>query len=304
MKKFMSALLMVLVVVCLWASALAATVTTTGNVWLRSGPGKGYRKITSMKSGRKLEYLGKTSTDSRGVKWYYVKFKGNKGWVSSRYSKLSGSSSSSSSSKSSSSSSSSSNSTPKPTATPVPEVAETPTAPPVIDDDELILSGSEAVDSEDAEDTATSGADQAAQAVELSTWYLANLEEAATALRLGLYQHDESGDFVNTYSNEVLLIGGDTTVEHFHILGEGYSVYGASVGMDMDAAIQTLTDAGLARTDNILGASFQHYAEANAPVNINGFDSFINLIADASGKVSEISWSVYTGDWTNTEAQQ
>ncbi|MBR1561383.1 MAG: SH3 domain-containing protein, partial [Clostridia bacterium] len=100
MKKFMSALLTLLVVASLMATALAATVRTTGNVWLRKGPGLSYSKITSVGSGTKLEYQGKTSTDDRGVKWYYVKYKGKKCWVSSRYSKLSGSSSSSSSSSS------------------------------------------------------------------------------------------------------------------------------------------------------------------------------------------------------------
>ena len=305
MKKLSRALLLVLVAAILWATALAATVKTTGNVWLRKGPGLGYSKITSVQSGTKLEYMGKTSTDDRGVKWYYVKYKGRKCWVSSRYSKLSG--------KSSSSSSDSSSATRKPSATNTPapeELPETETIPNL--DVNFINSENGAVeatpipmDGTEATPTPEVPSFEAQPApIELSPWYLMNLEETATALKLGKFQQDDTSDFKNTYSNEVLLIGGDTKTEHFHIVGEGYSVYGASVGMSMEDAVTALTAAGLARTDNILGASFQHYAEANAPVNVNGFDSFINLIADASGKVTEISWSIYTGDWTTAGSEQ
>ena len=85
MKKFSRALLLVLVAAILWATALAATVKTTGNVWLRKGPGLGYSKITSVQSGTKLEYMGKTSTDDRGVVWYKIRWNGRDAWVSSRY---------------------------------------------------------------------------------------------------------------------------------------------------------------------------------------------------------------------------
>ena len=135
--------------------------------------------------------------------------------------------------------------------------------------------------------------------MELSDWYLKGLADTASALSLGNHRLEENNDFPETYSNEALLIGGDTITKHFRITGEGYAVYGVSIGMDMESAIAALTDAGLARKDNILGASFQHYADVDAPVNVNGFDSFINIIADASSKVSEISWSVYSGEWAS-----
>ncbi|MBR1558930.1 MAG: hypothetical protein IJ646_01680, partial [Clostridia bacterium] len=186
-------------------------------------------------------------------------------------------------SSSSSSSSSKSSATKAPSATPTPEPTEAPTEAPMIDFGPT----------EDL--TPPTFGDP--EPVELSPWYLADLEQAASTLGLTQFQHDVTGEWPNAWFNEVLLISGDATTQYFHITGEGYAVYGVSVGDDMDTAVETLTAAGLSKADSLIGASFQHYAGTDAPVNVKGFDSFINLIADASGKVSEISWSVYTGDW-------
>ena len=65
-----------------------AYVLTTASVNLRKGPGLGYGKITALKKGTKLDYDGKTGTDSRGVKWYRVVYKGGEAWISDKYSDL------------------------------------------------------------------------------------------------------------------------------------------------------------------------------------------------------------------------
>ena len=73
-------------------AALAASdysVRTTASVNLRKGPGLGYGKITSLKSGRTLTYAGVSQFDSRGVRWYNVTYNGQSVWISSRYAKLS-----------------------------------------------------------------------------------------------------------------------------------------------------------------------------------------------------------------------
>ena len=75
-------------------------VKTTGDVNYRSGPGLKYAIKGYFVKGLKVEYAGKTSKDSRGVKWYKIKVDGSTAWVSSKYSKLLGKSSSSSSSSS------------------------------------------------------------------------------------------------------------------------------------------------------------------------------------------------------------
>ena len=38
--------------------------------------------------GNTATFLGKSSTDARGVKWYKIKYDGVTGWISSRYSKI------------------------------------------------------------------------------------------------------------------------------------------------------------------------------------------------------------------------
>lgn len=63
-------------------------VTTTASVNLRKGPGLGYGVIVALSKGRRLEYMGQSSTDSRGVVWYKVSYNGSEAWISSRYSKL------------------------------------------------------------------------------------------------------------------------------------------------------------------------------------------------------------------------
>lgn len=84
-KKILAALL----AAALFAgAALAATVVTTGNVNLRSGPGKEYDIVTDIGVGRELEFLGDVSTDWRGVDWYHVGINGKTGWVSSKYADL------------------------------------------------------------------------------------------------------------------------------------------------------------------------------------------------------------------------
>lgn len=286
MKKHISAILAMLMLfsICMTALAASGTVRTTGNVWLRQGPGLGYDKITAMSEGTKLSYLGKTSTDDRGVKWYYVKYDGRKGWVSSRYSKLSGAKSQSSDDEPEPTRTPKPADTPEPTSTPepilLPEITATPATPTFVEGPTALPTAMPAQAIPDA--------------VELSPWYLKNLEEAATALALGNYQEDEASETPIMYSNELLLISGDKVVEHFRVTGEGYAIFGVSVGMDMDSAAAAMTAAGLARADNILGASFRHYAGPDAPANVMGFDSFINIVADAEGKVAELSWSVYT----------
>ena len=65
-----------------------AEVRTTGDVWLRTGPGLDHDSIAILKMGRSYEYLGESSVDERGVVWYKVKYNGKTGWVSSKYTSL------------------------------------------------------------------------------------------------------------------------------------------------------------------------------------------------------------------------
>lgn len=69
-------------------SSSSGKVKTTGSVYIRSSASRSGKILGSVKAGTKLTYRGKSSKDSRGVRWYAVKFNGQNGWVSSRYSYL------------------------------------------------------------------------------------------------------------------------------------------------------------------------------------------------------------------------
>ena len=61
---------------------------TGGEVHLRRTPSLNGAKLATMKKGDRLTYLNETSTDSRGVVWYYVSANGKTGWISSKYTRL------------------------------------------------------------------------------------------------------------------------------------------------------------------------------------------------------------------------
>ncbi len=64
------------------------SATTIGDVNLRKSPSLDGDVIISIPANTRVEYLGKVSTDERGVDWYKVKWKGHKGWASSKYTRL------------------------------------------------------------------------------------------------------------------------------------------------------------------------------------------------------------------------
>lgn len=75
------------------APALAASsykVRATASVNLRTGPGLGYAKVTSVKSGTTLSYTGVSRFDSRGAAWHRVTYNGSTVWISWLYSNLMG----------------------------------------------------------------------------------------------------------------------------------------------------------------------------------------------------------------------
>ena len=82
-----------------------SVVITGDSVNVRSKPNLSGSNMGIITKGTKLSFKGKKSVDSRGVAWYKVSYNGKTGWVSSKFSKVSGSSSSSGSSGGSSSSS-------------------------------------------------------------------------------------------------------------------------------------------------------------------------------------------------------
>ena len=70
------------------SSTSGTKVKATGNVNIRSAAGTGYKSMGILPKGKTATYLGESKKDSRGVRWYYIKYSGKTGWVSSKYAKL------------------------------------------------------------------------------------------------------------------------------------------------------------------------------------------------------------------------
>ena len=57
----------------------------SGKSNVRLGPGLKYNSIGVLHKEEEAKFLGKTSTDERGVVWYKIDWHGREAWVSSRY---------------------------------------------------------------------------------------------------------------------------------------------------------------------------------------------------------------------------
>ena len=263
MKRYiMKALAVILVAMLLCASAMAE-VRTTGNVYMRTGPGLSYDTITSYPEGSTLSYLGETSVDERGVAWYKVSDGSHSGWMSSRYSQLIGESSSSSSSSQNSGSQSSGQAFP---------------------------SANELIPATPSDQSGNWFSDIPGE-VELSNYYLVNLSIAAQAIGLTDFRVDGTSEAPNQYYNDSVVVAGDNLVVHFVVTGKGYSVFGVTVGMDMSDATDQLITSGLVYRHG----TFEHRASDFSQANVDGYDSCINLTYDSNNVITEIDWSSYTG---------
>lgn len=67
-------------------SSSATKVTATGgNSYIRNKPSLNGKAIAGLPKGATATYLGPTKYDDRKVAWYYVRYNGTEGWVSSKY---------------------------------------------------------------------------------------------------------------------------------------------------------------------------------------------------------------------------
>lgn len=253
-----------IVLIMLLSAAALADVRTTGNVYLRTGPGKEYSTITAIPPGRSLKYLGETSVDYRGVAWYKVEHNGRACWISSRYSVLT------------------EQPVQKPTPTPQPKLQLQPQSSPT-------PAGGGSLNWNN------SGAGtQSRAAMDVSVYYLQGLSETAQALGLSNYMEVMS-EAPHQYYNEALTIGGENRVEYLEIHGSGYSFFGAEIGMRIEDAKRALETAGLrCISDDADMCAYEHPSSTASTYDSNGYDS--NILLDVRyGTVIEMSWSSYTG---------
>ncbi len=267
-----------------------AEVRTTGDVWLRTGPGLDYESVAILKTGKSYEYLGESSVDERGVAWYKIAVGDKTGWVSSRYSELVGETAASEEDK---------NDEPAPAPTEAP-ASQSALNAGILFSQEAPAAGSEAAPEaepgeESAQAPAPAPANGPARTVELSGYYLSNLVEAANDIGLISYRQVESEAPYQYYDNS-LILAGNQQVENIVVYGSGYEVYGVSVGMNINAARACLNAAGLDYVESMNGVTYEHRAtEASLFTDAKGHDSCINVWVDETGTVTEVDWSTYTG---------
>lgn len=271
-----------------------AEVRTTGDVWLRTGPGLDYDSVAILKTGRSYEYLGESSADERGVVWYKISVGDKTGWVSSRYSELVGEAAANEDGEDD-------EAEPAPTEAPASQSALNAG---ILFTQEDPADGSEpAPEAEPGEEAgeepvqipAPAPASGPARTVELSGYYLNNLVEAANDIGLISYRQVQS-EAPYQYYDDSLILAGNQQVENIVVYGGGYEIYGVSVGMNINAARACLNAAGLDYVESMNGVTYEHRAtEASLFTDAKGHDSCINVWVDETGTVNEIDWSTYTG---------
>ena len=125
--------------------------------------------------------------------------------------------------------------------------------------------------------------------MELSTYYLNNLVEAANEIGLISYRQVESEAPYQYYDNS-LILAGNQQVENIVVYGSGYEVYGVSVGMNINAARACLNAAGLDYVESMNGVTYEHRAtEASLFTDAKGHDSCINVWV---GQSVTLTWMV------------
>lgn len=287
-----------------------AEVRTTGDVWLRTGPGRDYDAISILSTGKTFDYLGESSVDERGVAWYKIIAGDKTGWVSSRYSELIGESTEA---EDEAEADEEAEATPTEApaskdallagwlfggasgAEPEPETEAEPEAVPEPEPEAEPAPDAPVEAPPEAADETSVPAKGPARTVELSTYYLNNLVEAANEIGLISYRQVESEAPYQYYDN-ALILAGNRQVENIVVYGPGYEVYGVSVGMDVNAARACLNAAGLDYVESLNGVTYEHRStEASLFTDPNGHDSCINVWVDENGAVTEIDWSTYTG---------
>ena len=129
---------------------------------------------------------------------------------------------------------------------------------------------------------------------EVSGYYVKPLEEAAAEVGLVNYQ-EVSSEAPYQYSNDSLILGGWGSVEYIELTGPGYSLFGVQVGMKIEYAKALMLQAGLElymeRSDVVV---FEHRADENSIIDIEGYDSCINVWVQG-GVVTSLDWNTYTG---------
>lgn len=131
--------------------------------------------------------------------------------------------------------------------------------------------------------------------MEVSGYFGKDLVKSAAEVGLGNYA-EVTCEAPYQYSDGYLTFGAAySDIEFMELKGGEYSVYGVSIGMSAEEAIAIMQQNGLKLDLN--GSDFivfEHPASADSYINIDGYDSCINLWL-RNGVIVSLDWSSYTG---------
>ncbi len=136
--------------------------------------------------------------------------------------------------------------------------------------------------------------DQIGNGVELSSYYGKDLYACAMELGLGDFRYNEYSEVPNEYYDEALSLYGNAATESMVLHGTGYTLFDASVGMEIYVVAKMYAERGLDLTYTNDGVYvFEHKGK---PAWGDGkYDSCVNVYFDGNGYVYEFDWSTYTG---------
>ena len=130
--------------------------------------------------------------------------------------------------------------------------------------------------------------------MELSACYRQDLKATAAALGLTDYAYVES-EVPNRYSDGALTLAGWDTVDCIIISGPGYALEGVCAGMDADAALGAMLDAGLRLyAGDADGFAVEYPGENPFFLGIGDFGGIIYVTA-RDGAVTGVDLESYTG---------
>ena len=134
--------------------------------------------------------------------------------------------------------------------------------------------------------------------IELSEFYRQDIQLVVEMLGLKLYSAAVEENEIDLYSNEeeTLFIGGKDTVTRIECVAEGYSLYGATVGMSENRVPYTMISDDICYLESEYQINmhvFGHYgSEEEGSTLLRTYDSKICVIKDAM-KVQGFVWYSY-----------
>lgn len=131
--------------------------------------------------------------------------------------------------------------------------------------------------------------------IEAADWYDKDLAKAAKKLNLNYKYVIESSEAPVRYYNEALMVAGYEDISCMILIGPGYTIYGAAVGMKLEDARAKLEEAGMVfhwERENCV--SYERPTPEDSKMDWAEHDSIL-YVDHENGIVYSLNWQGYTG---------